>query len=58
MKNIKTAERNKLTETHLAEILWIYNTSFEANIEKIIAGRQSMKYINWLEVIVIYYFFS
>ena len=43
MKNIKTAERKRLTDRHLANILRIKNTSFDANIEKIMAGRQSQK---------------
>ena len=43
MKNIKTAERNRLTDRHLANILRIKNASFDANIENIMAGRQSQK---------------
>ena len=39
MKNIKTAERNRLTDRHLANILRIKNASFDANIENIMAGR-------------------
>ena len=40
MKNIKTAERNSLTDRHLANILRIKNASFDANIENTMAGRQ------------------
>ena len=36
MKNIKTAERNRLTDRHLANILRISNASFNANIENIV----------------------
>ena len=43
MKNVKTAERNRLTDRHLANILKIKNASFDANIENIMAGRQSQK---------------
>ena len=43
MKNIKTAERNRLTEKHLANVLRIKNASFNANIENIMAGGQSQK---------------
>ena len=43
MKNIKTAEKNRLTDRHLANILRIKNASFDANIESIMAGRQSQK---------------
>ena len=43
MKNIKTAERNRLTDRHLANILRIKNASFNANIENIMAERQSQK---------------
>ena len=43
MKNIKTAERKRLTDRHLANILKIKNASFDANIEKIMAERQSQK---------------
>ena len=43
MKNIKTAERNRLTDRHLANILRIKNASFDANIENIMAGRQGQK---------------
>ena len=39
MKNIKTAERNRLTDRHLANILRIKNASFDATIENIMAGR-------------------
>ena len=39
MKNIKTAERNRLTDRHLANILRIKNASFDANIESIMAER-------------------
>ena len=42
-KNIKTAERNRLTDRHLAKILKIKNAFFDANIENIMAGRQSQK---------------
>ena len=43
MKNIKTAEKNMLTDRHLANILRIKNASFDANIVNIMAGRQSQK---------------
>ena len=43
MRNIKTAERNGLTGRLLANILRIKNASFDANIEIIVAGRQSQK---------------
>ena len=43
MKNIKTAERNRLADRHLANILRIKNASFDANIEKIMDGIQSQK---------------
>ena len=43
MKNIKTAEKKRLTDRHLANILRIKNASFDANIEKIIAGRRRQK---------------
>ena len=43
MKNIKTAERNRLTDRYLANILRIKNASFDSNIENIMAGRQSQK---------------
>ena len=43
MKSIKTAERDRLTDRHLANILRIKNASFDANIENIMAGRQSQK---------------
>ena len=43
MKNIKTADRNRLTYRHLANILRIKNASFDANIENIMSGRQSQK---------------
>ena len=43
MKNIKTAEKNLLTDRHLANILRIKNASFNANIVNIMAGRQSQK---------------
>ena len=43
MKNIKTAERKRLTDKHLANILGIKNASFNANIENRVAGRQSQK---------------
>ena len=43
MKNIKTAERNRLTATHLANILRIKNASFDADIENIMSGRQGQK---------------
>ena len=43
MKNIKTAERNRLTDRHLANILRIKNASFDVNIENIVAGRQNQK---------------
>ena len=43
MKNIKTAERNSLTDRHLANILKIKNASFDANIENIMAEKQSQK---------------
>ena len=43
MKNIKTAERDRLTGRHLANILRIKNASFNANTENIMAGRQSQK---------------
>ena len=43
MKNIKTAERNRLTDRHLANILRIKNAFFDANIENIMTGRQSQK---------------
>ena len=44
MKNIKTSERNRLTDRHLANILRIKNASFDANIENIMAGRQILKF--------------
>ena len=43
MKNIKTAEKNRLTDKHLANILRIKNVSFDANIQNIMARRQSQK---------------
>ena len=43
IKNIKTAERNRLTDRHLANIRRIKNTFFDANIENIMAGRQSQE---------------
>ena len=43
VKNINTAERNRLTDRHLPNILRIKNASFDANIENIMAGRQSQK---------------
>ena len=43
MKKIKTAERNRLTDRHLANILRFKNASFDANIENIMAERQSQK---------------
>ena len=43
MKNVKTAERNRPTDRHLANILRIKNASFDANIKNIMAGRQSQK---------------
>ena len=43
MKNIKTAERNRLTDTHLANILRIKTTSFNTNVDNILAGKQSQK---------------
>ena len=43
MKNIKIAERSRLTDRHLANILRIKNVSFDANIGNIMAGRQSQK---------------
>ena len=43
MKNIKTAEKNRLTDRHLANILRIKNASFDVNIENIMAGSQSQK---------------
>ena len=42
-ENIKTAERNRLTDRHLANIFRIKNAFFDANIENIMAGRQSQK---------------
>ena len=43
MKNIKTAERNRLTDKHLANILRIKTTSLNANLDNIVAGKQSQK---------------
>ena len=43
MKNIKTAERNRLTDKHLANILRIKTTSINANLDNIVAGKQSKK---------------
>ena len=43
MKNIKTAQRNRLTDRHLANILRIKNASFDANIQNIMAGKQSQR---------------
>ena len=43
MKNIKTAERNRLTDKHLANILRIKTTSLNANLDNIVAGKQSKK---------------
>ena len=51
-KNIKNAERNRLIDRHLANILRIkyplmqvlkINASFDANIENIASGRQSQQ---------------
>ena len=41
MKNIKIAERNRLTDQHLASILRIKTSSFDANIDNNLAGTQN-----------------
>ena len=38
MKNVKTAERKRLTDQHLANILRIKTTAIDTNIDKIVAG--------------------
>ena len=43
MKNIKTAERNRLTDKRLANILRIKTTSLNANLDNIVPGKQSKK---------------
>ena len=43
MKNIKTAEISSLINRQLAKFLRVFYTSFDANIENIMAGRQSQK---------------
>ena len=43
MKNIKTAERNRLSDCHLTNILRIKTSTIKADIEDIIKGRQCQK---------------
>ena len=43
MKNIKTAERNRLTDKHLANILRIKTTSLDTNLDNIVARKQGQK---------------
>lgn len=43
MKNIKTAERNRLSDCHLTNILRIKTSTIKADIENIIKGRQCQK---------------
>ena len=43
MKNIKTTERNRLSDWHLTNILRIKTSAITADIENIIKGRQYQK---------------